>query len=309
MASALLSTGAVVSFSAMASCEARMYLVGLQTAIRRNASSTWRPAASRGSRRGGIHQRRQSTYLYIASVCRQDNGVVSQVDRSKDFLLFPDENSLSYLDGSLPGDYGFDPFGLLAPGSADVGFINPNWLRYAEVIHGRYAMLGVAGCLAPETLGKIGLIPQETAVVWWKSGVFPFAGSYDNYWADPYTLFFIEVVLMQFAELRRLQDYRKPGSMGKQYFLGLEKGLGGSGDPAYPGGPFFNPFGFGRTKESMDDLKLKEIKNGRLAMMASFGFGAQAVLTGKGPVQNILDHIADPFGNNILTNFGQIYGQ
>lgn len=28
---------------------------------------------------------------------------------------------------------------------------------------------------------------------------------------------------------------RNPGSMGKQYFVGLEKVQGGSGDPAYPG--------------------------------------------------------------------------
>jgi hypothetical protein len=40
---------------------------------------------------------------------------------------------------------------------------------------------------------------------------------------------------MGFAEHRRLQDWYNPGSMGKQYFLGLEKGLAGSGNPAYPG--------------------------------------------------------------------------
>ncbi|THU52070.1 hypothetical protein C4D60_Mb10t00120 [Musa balbisiana] len=54
------------------------------------------------------------------------------------------------------------------------------------------------------------------------------------------------MALMGFAEHRRFQDWAKPGTMGKQYFLGLEKGLGGSGDPAYPGGPFFNPLGFGK---------------------------------------------------------------
>lgn len=233
----------------------------------------------------------------------------SQVDRSKDTLWFADENSLSYLDGSLPGDYGFDPLGLLAPGGGDIGFINPSWLRYSEVIHCRYAMLGVAGCLAPEALGKMGLIPQETAVLWWQSGVFPFAGSYDNYWADPYTLFFIEIVLMQFAELRRLQEFRKPGSMGKQFFLGLEGQLGGTGDAAYPGGLFHNPFGMAQgNDQGTKTMRVKEIKNGRLAMVAMLGFGAQAILTGKGPVQNLLDHIADPFGNNILTNFANVYG-
>ena len=40
---------------------------------------------------------------------------------------------------------------------------------------------------------------------------------------------------MQFAELKRWQDFRHPGSQGKQYFLGLEQVLQGSGNPAYPG--------------------------------------------------------------------------
>ena len=71
--------------------------------------------------------------------------------------------------------------------------------------------------------------------MWFKSGVIPPAGTYDGYWADPYTLFLVEIIAMQFAELRRLQDFRFPGSMGKQYFLGLERVMGGSGDPAYPG--------------------------------------------------------------------------
>jgi hypothetical protein len=80
---------------------------------------------------------------------------------------------------------------------------------------------------------------------WWRTGVIPPAGTYDKYWTDPYTLFTIEVVAMQFAELKRLQDFRYPGSQGKQYFLGLEKIFEGSGNPAYPGGPFFNLFNLG----------------------------------------------------------------
>lgn len=46
---------------------------------------------------------------------------------------------------------------------------------------------------------------------------------------------------MQFAELRRWQDFRNPGSQGKQYFLGLEEVLKGSGDPSYPGQPACSP--------------------------------------------------------------------
>lgn len=75
-----------------------------------------------------------------------------------------------------------------------------------------------------------------------KSGVIPPAGSYDGYWVDPYTLFFIEVIAMQFAELKRWQDFSNPGSQAKQYFLGLEQVFGGSGNPAYPGGQWFNMF-------------------------------------------------------------------
>merc|ERR1711959_242419 len=233
---------------------------------------------------------------------------ISKVGREKTGLWFASEQSLSYLDGTLPGDFGFDPLGLYDPEGK--GFaVSQSWLQYAEVIHARWAMLGSAGCIAPEILGKLGVIPASTGVVWFKSGVIPPAGNYGNYWSDPYTIFFVEVVLMQFAELRRWQDYRNPGSQGKQYFLGLEKVFGGSGNPAYPGGPFFNMLGLGKTETEMNSLKLKEIKNGRLAMLAMWGYGAQAVMTGKGPLENLIDHLSDPVGNNMLTNFGHPFGQ
>ena len=76
-----------------------------------------------------------------------------------------------------------------------------------------------------------------------------------------------------------------------------------------PGGAAFNFAGFGRNETNLRDLQIKEIKNGRLAMIAVLGFGAQAVLTRVGPFQNLLDHLSNPTGNNILTNFGHIYGQ
>lgn len=160
-----------------------------------------------------------------------------QVDRSGDSLFFPSEQSLGYLDGTHAGDFGFDPLGLSDPEGAG-GFIDPDWLRYAEIINGRWAMLGAAGCLGPEALGAMGVIPEATRVVWFKSGVYPPAGTPEGlYGMDPWALFWVEVVLMQFAELRRWQDYKNPGSMGEQYFLGLENFLKGSGEPAYPGTP------------------------------------------------------------------------
>lgn len=164
-------------------------------------------------------------------------------------------------------------------------------------------MLGVAGATAPETMR--GFIPDETAVVWFKNGIIPAQGTYE-FWATPTTLFWIMVVLMNFVEINRLTDYANPGFRPKQALVGdMELKMGGTGNPAYPGGAF-NPMNMG--KNDMDDMKLKEIKNGRLAMMAFFGILVQAVITGEGPVKNLTDHISDPFGHNLLTSFANVGG-
>ncbi len=45
----------------------------------------------------------------------------------------------------------------------------------------RWAMLGAAGCIAPEILATAGVIPQTPdEVIWFKSGVIPPAGVYDK---------------------------------------------------------------------------------------------------------------------------------
>ncbi|MCO5596398.1 hypothetical protein L7F22_050459 [Adiantum nelumboides] len=189
----------------------------------------------------------------------------------------PGLTSPSYLDGSLPGDNGFDPLGL----GEDPG--NLKWYVQAELQNGRWAMLGVAGILIPTLLTKFGIL---NVPAWYDAGSV-------KYFAPASTLFVIEFILFHYVEVRRWQDIKYPGSVNADPFnpsLTLPPG-----EVGYPGG-IFNPLNFPTSLE----YKEKEIANGRLAMLAFLGFSVQHYLTGKGPVDNLFDHLSDPFHNNII---------
>lgn len=185
----------------------------------------------------------------------------------------------AYLTGEVAGDYGFDPFGLSKkPEDFD---------RYQafELIHARWAMLGAAGFILPEAFNKYGAICGPEAV-WFKTGALLLDGGTLKYFGANIPLNLIaaviaEVVLVGGAEYFRIQN--KPGF-----------------DRLHPGGPF-DPLGLAKDPEQLAILKVKEIKNGRLAMFSMLGFFIQAYVTGEGPVENLAAHLSDPFGNNLLT--------
>ncbi|KAM2049038.1 hypothetical protein ACFX1T_007503 [Malus domestica] len=60
-------------------------------------------------------------------------------------MWFSGSTHSPWLDGSLPGDFGFDHFGL----SSDPDSLK--WNQQAELIHCRWAMLSVAGIFIPES--------------------------------------------------------------------------------------------------------------------------------------------------------------
>eukprot|EP00211_Chloroparvula_japonica_P016750 CAMPEP_0119122224 /NCGR_PEP_ID=MMETSP1310-20130426/2546_1 /TAXON_ID=464262 /ORGANISM="Genus nov. species nov., Strain RCC2339" /LENGTH=275 /DNA_ID=CAMNT_0007111847 /DNA_START=33 /DNA_END=860 /DNA_ORIENTATION=- len=197
----------------------------------------------------------------------------------------PGAKNPAYLDGSLPGDFGWDPLGL----GSDPETLK--WYGQAELVHARFAMLGAAGILLPEAAAKIGISWPGAGVSWVDAGKF-------EYFTDYKTLWTIQLFLMGWAETRRYLDYKSPGSMNQDpAFTGNKLPDGNS--PGYPGG-IFDPFGW--SKGDLKTLQLKEIKNGRLAMFSMLGFYGQQAVTGMTPLEAWAKHVADPWGSTVWSN-------
>eukprot|EP00475_Leptophrys_vorax_P037403 TRINITY_DN64477_c0_g1_i1.p1 TRINITY_DN64477_c0_g1~~TRINITY_DN64477_c0_g1_i1.p1 ORF type:complete len:328 (+),score=13.87 TRINITY_DN64477_c0_g1_i1:116-985(+) len=229
-------------------------------------------------------------------------------------VWFPNAKVPDYLDGSMVGDRGFDPLGFAKPAEYlqyDLDSLDQNLAKNAagdvigayksakdevvptpfqpytevfsivrfrenEVFHGRWAMLFILGALSVE--GFTGVTWQDAGKVELEQGA--------SYFGLPVpfsvtTLVIIEVLLVGYIEFARNAE------------LDPERRV-------YPGG-YFDPLGLASDLAKLDTLKLAELKHCRFAMISALGFAVQAAYTGKGPLDNLFSHLADPNNNNIFT--------
>lgn len=192
------------------------------------------------------------------------------------------------LDGSIPGDYGFDPAGFSnnPPKSWLIGGEERSlkWYLEAELVHGRVAQLAVLGMLVPSFyhFSGNGYLPDSTF-----AELNPFkaltAVPEAGLWQIALVIFGIELQRTK----RVIRGDKNPGDLG----------LGQTG---------WNPFGFEYSEEEYREKQVQEKKHGRLAMFGILGMLLQTQASGMGPVQQLGGAFTWPEAREIMQGSGTL---
>lgn len=169
------------------------------------------------------------------------------------------------MPGALPPIGVFDPAGFATDASPD----KLKRFREAELQHGRIAMLAVAGMLVTEE--PIEYHPLFEAGV---KDIGPAIRHLDEVRAvEPLFFEFLIIVIGSLELGRALNGWKAPGD--NAVFQDLR-------DDYYPGDAGFDPLGLmPDDPDALDELRTKELQNGRLAMLGAAGFIAQELVNGK----------------------------
>lgn len=180
-----------------------------------------------------------STMAFVPSTFSKQSTMTMMATKSKALPFLDRPASLG--DGSVVGDFGFDPLGL----TANIG--NYNYVRASELKHCRVAMLAVVGFVFQQYVHI--LSPESDPLK---------AITSLGYGPNLQVLSFIGAIELATWD-KTYKSSGKPGDLG------------------------FDPMGQmkGKSEAQIKDLELKEIKNGRLAMIAFVGMVVQNLLFAK----------------------------